>query len=88
MGWGLIWLLLILKIPLVALCWLVWWAIKQEPEPEEAAPGDGGQRIRPPYRHPRKPLPRAPRRGPHGGQALPAPARMRRVSARARSTTP
>jgi hypothetical protein len=76
-----LWLFVVLKIPIVALLWLVWWAIHQEPEPEEAPPGDGGQRVtglREPV-HPRKPLPHAPRRGPHGDEALPAPPRVRPV---------
>jgi hypothetical protein len=83
-----LWLFLALKVPLVSLCWLVWWAIRAVPEPEEAPPpgGDGGQRVSGPRRHPRPPLPRLPRRGPHGDQALPAPRRVRSVRARARST--
>jgi hypothetical protein len=92
MGWGMLWLFVALKIPLLTLCWLVWWAIKQEPLPDEdAAPGgDGGARDprRAPYRHPHPKLPRLPRRGPHGDQALPAPPRARPpVDARARSGT-
>jgi hypothetical protein len=81
-----LWLFVVLKIPIVALLWLVWWAIHQEPEPDEAPPGDGGQRVtgrREPV-HPRKPLPHAPRRGPHGEQALPAPPRVRPVDARSK----
>ena len=31
MTWGFLWLMLALKIPLAALIYLVWWAIKQEP---------------------------------------------------------
>ena len=34
--------------------------------------------------HPARPLPRTPRRGPHGEPALPAPPRVRPVTARAR----
>jgi hypothetical protein len=79
-----LWLFVALKLPLIAACWIVWWAIHQEPEPEVPPAGDGGERTR---LHPRPPLPRAPRRGPHGDQALPAPARVRTVQARARSTT-
>jgi hypothetical protein len=81
-----LWLFLALKIPLLTLCWLVWWAIKQEPEPDEQGTGDGGQRTRP---HPPPKLPHAPRRGPHGDEAaLPSPPRVRKpVPARARSTT-
>ena len=79
-----LWLFFALKIPLLALCWLVWWAIRQEPEPDEEG-SEGGQRRRP---HPPPRLPHAPRRGPHGDEALPSPPRVRRpVSARARTGT-
>ena len=84
MGWGMFWLFVALKVPLLTLCWLVWWAIRQVPEPDDApAGGDGGQRTRP---HPPPRLPRPPRRGPHAEQAPPSPPRVGRVSARARST--
>jgi hypothetical protein len=85
-GWGMLWLFVALKIPIVALLWIVWWAIHQEPEVEEPPPGDGGLRVagqREPV-HPRKPLPHTPRRGPHGEQALPAPPRVRPVDARSK----
>ena len=32
MTWGLIWLMFALKIPLAGLIYIVWWAIKQEPD--------------------------------------------------------
>jgi hypothetical protein len=87
MGWTLFFMLVILKIPLAAALYLVWYAVKEEPEPEESPPSD--------ERHPwRKPpsLPRSPRRGPVGGagcQPLPCPqvvedARARRAPAYAR----
>jgi hypothetical protein len=88
--WGFIWIMLILKIPLAALIYVVWWAIKQEPEqPESSDEGGGGGVRRVPHgRHPRKPFPHAPRRGPHGGMGgdrfLP-PARIRTVRAKART---
>jgi hypothetical protein len=85
-----LWLFLVLKIPLIAACWLVWWAIHAEPEPEDASSpgGDGGERVRGPERHPRPPLPHAPRRGPHGDDALPSPPRIRGVTdVRSRETT-
>jgi hypothetical protein len=78
-------MMLALKIPIAALCLLVWWAIKQEPEPVEDQGGNGGTKV-PPARHPRKPLPRHPRRGPHGDSVPPAPPRVRSVVARARAT--
>jgi hypothetical protein len=83
-----LWLFLALKVPLLAACWIVWWAIRAVPEPEEAPPsGEGSDRLRRPERHPRPPLPHAPRRGPHGDAALPSPPRVRTVTD-ARSRTP
>ena len=35
--WELVWLMVIMKIPILYLCWVVWWAIKAEPRPEEGA---------------------------------------------------
>ena len=83
MTWGFLWLMLALKLPLAALIYLVWWAIKAEPEPPETSDEDGGTKHRPP--HPRQPFPRRPRRGPPGEPAPPAPARVRTVRARART---
>ena len=83
MTWGFLWLMLALKIPLAALIYIVWWAIKQEPEQSQSREDDGGvKRTRP---HPPKPFPRRPRRGPHGDPAPLPPARVRTVRARART---
>jgi hypothetical protein len=49
---------------MIACFWLVWWAIKQEPDPEEAGGEDRG-----PRHNKLPPLPRWPRRGPVGGGA-------------------
>jgi hypothetical protein len=76
-----------LKIPIAALIYIVWWAVKDPPEPVPAPDdrgGDGNDRVEQP-RHPRKPFPRHPRRGPHGGLAAPPPARIRTTRARART---
>jgi hypothetical protein len=35
--WELIFLMVILKIPIVYLCLVVWWAVKSKPVPEEGA---------------------------------------------------
>lgn len=80
MGWGFVWLMLVLKIPIAMLLYIVWWAIKQS-DMEEQTPdtGDGGTRK---PRHPRGPLPHAPRRGPHAEPQPPAPARIRSVVAK------
>jgi hypothetical protein len=81
--WGFLWLMLALKIPIAALIYLVWWAIKQTPEqPESSDGGGGGTKLR--RAHPRKPFPRHPRRGPHGDPPPMPPARIRTVQARAR----
>ena len=61
MTWGLIWLMFALKIPLAGLIYIVWWAIKQEPDETSSHDDDGGIRRHPP--HPRKPFPRQPGRG-------------------------
>jgi hypothetical protein len=81
MEWTMFFLFVALKVPLLALCWLVWWAIHQVPEDEEQPGGNGGSRVRP---HPLGPLPRPPRRGPHGDPEPPSPPRVRPVTARAR----
>jgi len=85
-----IFLMVILKLPIFALFYIVWWAVQAKPEPEPVTGEDGGTKrpINPRPRHPRHPrpaLPRNPRRGPHGAQRVPAPARTRTVVARARS---
>ena len=78
MTWAFIWLMVCLKIPIIALGWIVWKAIHSEPAlPEDAvvdADGGGGTK------HPRPPRPRQPRRGPHGEPLPQPPARVRAVS--------
>ena len=70
----LIWLLIILKLPLVAALWLIWYAIK-EPEPA-ADQDDGGSKV-PDDPEPRPDRPRTPRRGPHATPPTPSPDRVR-----------
>jgi hypothetical protein len=64
-GWTIFYMVVILKIPMIAALWLVWWAIKSEPTPDEETGEDRGPRRT------RPPLPRWPRRGPRpaGGGA-------------------
>jgi hypothetical protein len=83
MEWTMFFLFVALKVPLVALCWLVYWAIHQTDEPA-TNPDDGGSKPRP---HAPPPLPRTPRRGPHGDPAPLPPPRVRVVTARARELT-
>jgi hypothetical protein len=70
-----IWMFVVLKIPIVALLWLVWWAVK-EPEPAGAGEDEGGSK-RPDRPHDPRTPPRPPRRGPDHGAPLPAPPRVR-----------
>jgi hypothetical protein len=77
--WELIWLMLIMKIPILYLCWVVYWAIKADPKGQEPAlvtsqrdDGPSGWR---PNRRPRRP-------GPHGRPAR-TYARSRRPAVRA-----
>jgi hypothetical protein len=78
--WELIFMMLVLKIPIVYLCLVVYWAIKAEPAPPEpallpAAPELDPDRPRPP-RARRRP-PRRPRRGgPHGSSRRTRAARV------------
>lgn len=77
-----------LKAPIFLLLYIVWWAIRSQPEPEPLGDEDGGTKRplapRPRHPHPRPALPRRPRRGPHGAPATPPPPRVRPVVARAR----
>jgi hypothetical protein len=77
--------MLALKLPIAALIYIVWWAIKQEPD-ESSSDEDGGiKRLHPHRPHSPHPFPRHPRRGPHGDPAPSPPARVRTVRARART---
>ena len=70
--WPIFFLAVILKIPIAALLYLVWWAIHQTPETEEAPPDSEDHEFRRWRREPRRP--RDPRRGgPHAPDAVPAP---------------
>jgi hypothetical protein len=72
--WGVFWLAVILKIPIAALLWLVWYAVRQPPVPEAEQDGSGGSRHGP---HPRSRPPHPPRRGPHAEPPPAAPDRVR-----------
>jgi hypothetical protein len=79
--WIFLWLMLALKIPIVALYLIVRWAIRQTPEQAEGSSDGGiGPRLLP--RHPRTRHPRSPRRGPHGDPPPAAPRRTRTVLTR------
>jgi hypothetical protein len=70
--WPVFYLMVILKIPVAALLYLVWWAIRQSDEPAETESGDdhGFRRFRTEPKRPRGPR----RGGPHAPDARPLPA--------------
>jgi hypothetical protein len=70
--WEVIFMLLILKLPLAYVCWVVWWAVKAEPELGAGGEPTEWQR----WRRPSGPRPR--RGGPHG-----TPVRTARVRRKA-----
>jgi hypothetical protein len=72
--WTFIYLMVVLKIPIVALAWIVWHAVKAEPAEPQVEDGGGG------FDHPRPSRPRPPRRGPHGDPVPVPPARVRAVA--------
>jgi hypothetical protein len=79
-GWTFFYMFVVLKIPIIALFCLVWWAIKSEPEP---ADGEPRERLRRDPIHPRPPRwPHPSRRGPH---AEPPPVPPQRIRARGKS---
>jgi hypothetical protein len=84
MGWTMLYLFVFLKIPILVLFYIVWWAVKQDTNPTNDG-GDGGSRLEAkPLPHPHPKLPRTPRRGPHGDPLPLPPPRVRPVAAPAR----
>jgi hypothetical protein len=79
-----IYMMLVLKLPIVALLWVVWWAVRATPEVDVEDEGDGGMRRSP--HGPRPPRTPKPRRGPHADPPPAAPARVRSVVAHDRDT--
>ena len=82
MTWGFIWMVVVLKIPIVALLWLVWWAVHAEPEPAagDSTGGDGGS-----GHSPRPQQAAAAARGDHAVPAPQPPARVRALGRRSDS---
>jgi hypothetical protein len=74
MGWTMLYLFLFLKLPILAAGYIVWWAVRQEPDASGDPEGGGGGRPRP---HPRPRWPRPPRRGPHATPDAAVPPRVR-----------
>jgi hypothetical protein len=63
MVWEFVFMMVILKIPIVYLSLVVYWAVKAEPKPPETALLPA---VVPEPREPWRPRIRAPRHGPHG----------------------
>lgn len=80
--WTFIYLMFVLKIPIIGLLWIVWWAIHQTEDEEQAEGGDGGT---PRPEGPRRPSPPVPRRAAHREPAPPPPARTRSGGTRDRT---
>ena len=67
--WPIFFLGVVLKVPIFGALFLIWWAVRAEPELEDLPEdGHGFYRWRP---EPRRP--RGPRRGPHQPSARPLP---------------
>ena len=66
-----IFLAVILKIPVLYGMWLIWWAVKDEPQVEDLPGESDDHSFRRFRRNPTKPGPRT--RGPHGGAAQTRP---------------
>jgi hypothetical protein len=75
MVWEFVFMMVVLKIPIVYLCLVVYWAVKAEPEPPEPVRTavEGGPEPHEPWK-PRRRRP-GPRRGPER-----TPARARRAA--------
>jgi hypothetical protein len=87
MGWTMLYLFFFLKLPILAACYIVWWAVRQGTDTEDVPASDGGTPLRP-RPHPRRPRhPRPPRRGgPHAaGLSMAPPPRIRSVTAAGRA---
>jgi hypothetical protein len=82
--WAVFWIAVVMKIPIVMLLWIVWWAIKDPPLAEADERGDGGS-DRDPRPHPRRRPPHPPRRGPHADPSPASPARVRVARGRKRA---
>jgi hypothetical protein len=81
-GWAFVYMMVILKIPVLAALYIVWWSVRDAPTPADEQRTDGGGGG---SHHPRPRRPRPPRRGPH---AEPPPRSPSRVRARARVADP
>lgn len=74
MGWTFFFLMVVLKLPIIALLGIVWWAIRATPDAQADDENGGTKRPDDPRPRPgRGPRPR----GPHGEPSPPSPPRSR-----------
>jgi hypothetical protein len=80
-----LYLFVFLKLPIVAACWIVWWAVRQGTDADEVRSDGGSPRPRRPHPRPRRPRP--PRRGGPvcGARMAMPPPRIRSVTAAGRA---
>ena len=63
MGWTMLYLFVFLKLPIVAACYIVWWAVRQTTDTDDVTSDGGGTPLpRRPHPRPAPPAPAAPRR--------------------------
>jgi hypothetical protein len=75
MGWAFFYMFVILKIPICAALYLVWWAVKQDTSEVDPPSNDRHWRHTPRPPRPRRPI--GPRRGPHACRPPASPQRIR-----------
>jgi hypothetical protein len=44
--WTFVYLMFALKVPIIGAIWIVWWAVRQEPDPLTDGRDDGGNPLR------------------------------------------
>jgi hypothetical protein len=74
-GWTFFYMFVVLKIPIIAAMYLVWWAIREQPEPTDEELRERISRDDDDRPRPRRPRP--PRRGPHAEPEPQSPQRIR-----------
>jgi hypothetical protein len=80
-----LYLFVFLKLPILAACYIVWWAVKQGTDTDDVRIDGGSPRPRRPHPRPRRPRP--PRRGGPtcGARVATPPPRIRSVTAAGRA---
>ena len=85
MGWTMLYLFVFLKLPIVAACWIVWWAVKQTTDTDDVTHGRRVAAPAPSAPAPAAPAPAAQRRSGVWRAPRPPPPRTRSVTAAGRA---